>query len=56
MDLLETIGLSDRLCYDHTDMELIDRLYRTPIDYREIDNQLNKLRINTLAFLNRALN
>lgn len=56
VDLLETIGLSDRLCYDHTDMELIDRLYRTPIDYREIDNQLNKLRINTLAFLNRALN
>ena len=53
--LLELLGLENRICWGEDDLEKIINLLQTPIDYKNVDEILNKERKNSLACLRKAI-
>lgn len=53
--LLKLLGLENRICSGDDNLEKIKNLLQTPIDYKNVDEILNKERKNSLACLRKAI-
>ena len=54
-DLLEQLGLSERLISERTQIDEVKRLIETPMDYATVEARINKEKINSLHWLKHAL-
>ena len=54
-DLLEQLGLSERLISERTQINEVKRLMETPIDYATVEARINREKIRSLHWLEHAL-
>ena len=54
-DLLEQLGLSERLISEKTQINEVKRLMETPIDYATVEARINREKIRSLHWLEHAL-